>query len=138
MKKLLFVLLFAPTIAAAQGLPSGCYGTYADNPWMYCYNGTTTPNYTLNYSDWAYYYGYQMADRMLEAEGYLVRALSCEQDLNINATSLNSCNSAYNAMTANRDAWYNSYNSTAASLSKANSLVKKLRKACGSKCKKIK
>lgn len=128
---LLSFLIFVSNVKAEQ-IPDGCYVAF-NNP-GFCYESPS------GFYEWSAFgdknntnlkYGYA-------AGAIILRAKELDSTLNI-------CNSDYNTLLAERNsiASQNStciadYNNLVTPYNKNLALIKKLRKACGSKCKKIK
>ena len=137
MKKLLLTLALFPLSAFAEFLPAGCYVAdyYRNDP---CWSpGDLNPQWTVyaSPSDALNYYGFTLA--------YIIKYEDNERIALGDA--LNSCNANASANESNRQEWIAYGNSVASQLDaetrkrkKSETLVSKLRKACGSKCKKIK
>lgn len=146
MKKLLLMLfLIAPNIASAQLLPDGCYVSFS-NP-NSCYS-VLFPSQILVYNTFnlnTYHYGDVVGE--LAYRGY-----SCDADKQNLNLEIAACTQTYNLCSDNQALCVNSlqncsnnltncntsYTSAAALNASKNSLIKRLRKACGTKCKKIK
>jgi hypothetical protein len=105
------MLSFIPMVAAAQ--TAGCYVS-ASNPTA-CHDGeiSCSTDYNTN----------------LSTHGYTIARI-CYYALDI-ANEAVQCNARYDALVTNRDQWVAYSNSQAA-------LIRRLRKACGSKCRAIK
>lgn len=141
MKKLivgaLLASLFRVGSAAAEPIPAGCYVTDAERDLYYncfndypeCYSATDgtyswlTPGNT-NQSGLINTYGGTSAYLITTAYNAAVAAQYYQ-------TEGQNCASAYSGLTT-------SYNNAVSAYKYQVSLVKKMRKACGSKCKKIK
>lgn len=144
MKKLIIaVALLLTGRAYAEYIPRGCYVAFS-NP-SQCWEALDSHTQWTSYNDrteGAYYYGYTM--EAVIADGRDMRAViaKCNNDYNTLVSTTNSCNASLNNANANSSlhySWYSQcYDSAKAASKKSDSLIKKLRKACGSKCKKIK
>lgn len=139
----MFLLLLLPSISLADGLPNGCYVTDS-NP-GFCYNGIGTPHdYGSLYTN-SLLYGSVVA-RMQDTLA-LVQSenASCVSDYNTlvdlynaRTTSLANCNAAYSELNAAFLIGAGALDTQTARLFASQRLVKKLRKACGTRCKTIK
>lgn len=135
MKKLLFALCLVPSIASAS-LPCGCFSTDSDP--TRCYIGVERP----------YYYSTDAMNNL--CYGSAISALQrdmvdCSAHANFLKSSLDSCQSDFYSIVGSRDQYYanyntcvGKYNSLVGGYNKNLALIKKLRAACGSKCKRIK
>jgi len=108
-----FAALFVPNLVHAQQL--GCYVDFRTP--NTCFEGLISCALTNVLTDEVALHG--------TATGYLCYKYG------VTINSLLTCESSYSDMTANRDQWVTYSNSQT-------KLIKKLRKACGTKCKKIK
>lgn len=142
MKRLILVLLLTlPSFARAEVIPPGCYVAdyYRLDP---CWNASD------NLYEWV---GYSNRTTGVGYYGGTVEAIIHKNELN--KSDLSSCLTAYgnlqNQYNANDAGHVNNYNalygeyskvvdSANALLKKRDTLIKKLRKACGNACKKIK
>lgn len=119
------VTLLFTTLVHAEFLPEGCYVTYA-NPGQ-CWSGSDGVTEWIVSTDrdlTEYRYGTAVESIMYQWAGY---------------------KSLYEATELNRQEWITygtakeaSRATLASTVSKRDALIKKLRKACGSRCKKIK
>lgn len=130
MKRLLLALLI-PICAVADGLPSGCYASYSLNPNIQCHIGPGTPSYNYSYQLSYYTYGGVVAD-LISTTNNLNSAYNSVVD------SYNNQSATLLAVNAARQQCFIDSASQSASLKRNATLIAKLRKACGSKCKKIK
>lgn len=132
MKKLLLALLFVPTLAAAEYVPNGCYVSFVDTtrcwrPSDGIVNWTQSPNRDTS----AGMYGSTMG--AIVYSGYL-----CDEEKVACASTLASCKANALLTENNRQEWITYGNGLAATNAKNLALIKKLRRACGTKCKKVK
>lgn len=128
-KTLAALMLIATTAARAEYLPPGCYVAFSNTSrcWQAADGVTQWTQYTNRTT------GEQMYGTAIESiiyDGY-------EGD-----TALLQCGEDYNTAKSNSEthyAWYSECFESRKALDKSTSaLIKKLRKACGSKCKRIK
>jgi hypothetical protein len=149
MKKILLGFMSCMVASTAHAVPTGCFmGTYDS----YCYSGYFYASDCDQWNMTSYNFGsyiYSMCSYVNSAEAsnaYLTAEVSsCNNDFNVVVNQrdacasardsylgqLNSCLAAGNSTEANRQLWI-SYSK------KRDVLVKKLYKACGAKCKRVK
>jgi len=138
MKKiLLLIALFCPALATAENMPPGCYVAdyYRTNPCWDAAAGYTEWTQFADRTAGVYYYGSAV-------ETIIFNGKLQQEALNICTGDYNRVLGSLNSTEANRQEWIAYGNAQAAALLSTNTahqkLVKKLRKACGTKCKKIK
>lgn len=135
------------TSVFAEAIPAGCYVAdyYRTNNCWVPFDGKTSYKTFNNYSDSDFYYGGAVSSIVISAQTYSNANSSCINDYNNLVTDKNNLASQYNALSSRLDASLNT-----SSVNEANrqewivygnaqaALVKKLKKACGAKCSKIK
>lgn len=133
MRKLLAFLLLIPSIAAAEFLPDGCYvaNFYRNDPCWF----SNSPVYQWtafdNQSTAVAFYGGPVAT--------IIQSAANEQAAkNLCITQRNNAIAAYEAELARANNNYDVADYYETQFNKYNKYAKKLKKACGSKCKKIK
>lgn len=119
--RLVIVSLLIASSANADTLPFGCYVAYT-NPTQCWEPSTITLDYIVSGSAVAYY-GTAMAVMILEAKTH-------ERDLGL-------CNSDYNTLAATTVQCVQQRDTANAAVIKLARYAKRLKKACGSACKKI-
>jgi len=125
MKRLLLALLI-PMSAMAEQLPAGCYVAdyYRTDP---CWSPTLGPaevSFYVNPAQSVNFYGGAISELVYNFFNADSRAFNCNQSLTDNES--------------NRQQWIAYANDQATKAKKNDALIKKLRKACGSKCARIK
>lgn len=132
MKHIVAILsFFVCTTANAQVYYPGygCFVVQGTSGSGICAVGTITcsSDYNLNVA----YFGQPVAGLCAQVWDYYGSATECNTLLNQGNASLTECSNRFNVTEANRQEWIKYGTAQAA-------LVKKLRRACGTKCKKIK
>lgn len=156
MKKILALLLVSmfASVAKAEQIPDGCYVAdyYRTDP---CYNSPSALFEWTAFTDRSIgvaKYGPVVETIIFRSSSFENSLNSCNSsynnllaDRNSISAQLGSCNSNYNNLLADRNSiaaqqstCVTDYNNLVAPYNKNLALIKKLRKACGSKCKKIK
>jgi len=149
MHKLLILLVLLPSVAIAQLLPNGCYVAY-NNPGT-CYNVPNSAQilvYTSLYNN-QLYYGDVVGELAYRGYSCNIDRISLQQELRLCSENHNLCSSNFDLCINQRNEYLNSYNAsqtnyagyvTGCELRKSLDLklIKRLRKACGKKCNKIK
>lgn len=142
MKKLAFALLFLPSFAVAESIPPGCYVAdyYRLDPCWNSFDGFYSwVTNTSTAGAPTLYYGETVA-ALIKSDTIANNELSA---CHVNFNNLyNACESAGTAQINQYNELVGKYNglldTSANATKKSASLVKKLRKACGNACKKIK
>lgn len=147
MKRLLLAIMLFPVSAISEVIPPGCYVAdyYRTDP---CWEASDNYYNWTAFSNRQYgtdYYG-ETVEVIIHEEFLSSTALSDSIDdynslaiqYNAKLDKLSACESSLSATTLANEFHAANTASANANLAKANSLVKKLRKACGTKCKKIK
>lgn len=132
MKKLVLALCMLPSIAAAEYMPRGCYVAF-DNP-DYCWqprDGVVQWLTGPDRSNQGYLYGGAV-------ETIIYHAYKLNLDVTAAVNEQNACIDDYNALYAQNTSCVDQYNALVTPYNKNLALIKKLRRACGVKCKKIK
>lgn len=142
MKKLVLALCMLPSIAAAEFLPNGCYVAF-NNP-DYCWQPIDGKVEWLASTDRTFLMAKHGHIEALIYDWYQWKSLVglYKEELD-RATA--ACSANFNALLAQRDALsaqystlVDQYNGLVTPYNKNLALIKKLRRACGTKCKKIK
>jgi hypothetical protein len=149
MKKILLGLVSCLVASTAHAVPTGCFITDYSS---YCYGGSFSASDCDQWNMTSYNFGsyiYSMCSYVNSAEAsnsYLTNEInSCNSDFNVVVNQrdaaasardsylgqLNSCIASGNSTEANRQLWV-------AYANKRDALVKRLYRACGAKCKKVK
>lgn len=132
MKRLLLALCLLPAIASAEYLPDGCYVAYS-NPgscW-YSYSGNVQWTTYTDRQTGAYHYGTAI-EAIINQHGQY-KALA--EEFQSIATA---CATDYSAVVDQYNGLVSQFNTQLAALKKQKSLVSRLKKACGSRCRSIK
>ena len=142
MKKLILALLLTALAPNAHAVPTGCFVTDTSS---YCYNGSFFASDCDQWNMTSYYFGPYVSSMC----GY-VNAL---ESVNTGAiASLNQCNNDFNVIASQRDTCVTDKNTCvalAASIEKnrqewvayargREAVIKKMQRACGAKCRRIK
>lgn len=137
MKKLIIALILIPSIAVAEFLPDGCYVAhyYRSDPCWYSLTSVYQWNEQLALQN---NYGNAVSNIALKSFDEERLKNSCLNDLAVADAENVLCVSDYNDLVNDYSALSASESALRQSLNKANAYAKKLKKACGVKCKKIK
>lgn len=148
MKKLLLGLMLVPAVSFAY-LPTGCYvqdgssfcyslsflATDCDQANMNSFNYGSYISSACSYVNFVEGQFLSCSDTLLACDKGFTDTKAQRDDCVIKYSNLSS---EYISLESNRQEWIAFSNSQKATLGKNAALVKKLRKACGTKCKKIK
>jgi hypothetical protein len=130
MKKLILALALIPSFAVAEFLPDGCYVAhyYRTDPCWYAQSGLYQWN---KYSAQQNQYGSPVSTIALTSFEETRQKNTCINNLSAAQSQVTAYANEYNAVVADKAFLIGAYG-------KINSYAKKLKKACGSKCSKIK
>lgn len=151
MKYLIPLMLLIALPALGEEMPDGCYVAdyYRTDPcWNASDNVTSWTSYTDRYAG-VYHYGSAIESVIYYGAQYRNKYQACTTDYNNLVTISNTCSTNYTALndqynslssqySSNEINHVNAYNLLVNQFNASLSLAKKLRKACGVKCKKIK
>ena len=130
MKKLILALTLIPSVAMADILPAGCYvqNLGRTNP---CWEPLFSVQWSPSLASTNFHYGTAMANVMRESIGFAADFNQCLADRNYAVNQYNLLATDYNIALDDKDFLLQAYG-------KMSTYAKKLKKACGVKCKKIK
>lgn len=122
-----FAALFVPNLVKAQQL-----GCYVDFRFLNtCFEGDVSCALRNDLSEERFFHGTAVGNLCYKYSITLTNLSSCDSAYSDSQANLASCNGGYNSLVATHNTLVANYNSQL-------KLIKKLRKACGTKCKKIK
>ncbi len=140
MKKTLsaLIILLSTSSAFAEPIPDGCYVAFNDP--NYCYESFTGLYEWIDYSEQSNVakYGSPMAAIIKSWSKEKSDSTYWYNNYLSEFNARNSCANNYNSLLASNNSLVTDYNNLVTPYNKNLALIKKLRKACGAKCKKIK
>jgi len=114
--------------SSAYAVPTGCF--LADGS-GYCYSGYFYSSDCDQANMSSYFFGNYISSMCQYVNGAEAVVISCTQDLNACNSNKNLCLATAAAIEQNRQEWM-------AYAQRRDALIKRLNKACGSKCRRIK
>lgn len=136
---LVLAILVSASVVRAEYLPDGCYVAFYDTSrcWS-AFDGvaqwTVYPDRSLG----AYHYGDAVEAIIWAHAGEQGLKQACYNDYNSLLANYNSVTSDRSTCIDDYNSLVDQYNGQLESLSRSAALIKKLRRACGKKCRKIK